>query len=50
MGTTVFLSQLSATTELLVIDLVTQQDPESDPQLSCGPIKDGARTVGPKKI
>ena len=36
MGTTVLLSQLSATTELLVIDLVTQQDPESNPQLSCG--------------
>src|ERR1700751_2221819 len=36
MGTTVLLSQLSATTELLVIDLVTQQDPESDSQLSCG--------------
>jgi len=36
MGTTVLLSQLSAATELLVIDLVTQQDPESDPQLSCG--------------
>ena len=36
MGTTVLLSQLSATTELLVINLVTQQDPESDPQLSCG--------------
>ena len=35
MGTTVFLSQLSATTELLVINLVTQQNPESDPQLSC---------------
>jgi len=35
MGTTVLLSQLSATTELLVINLVTQQDPESDPQLSC---------------
>jgi hypothetical protein len=31
MGTTVLLSQLSATAELLVIDLVTQQDPESDP-------------------
>ena len=30
---TVFLSQLSATTELLVIDLITQQDPESDPRL-----------------
>jgi hypothetical protein len=30
------LSQLSATTELLVIDLVMQQDPESDPQLACG--------------
>jgi len=36
MGTTVLLSQLSATTEFLVINLVTQQDPESDPQLSCG--------------
>ena len=36
MGTTVLLSQLSAATELLVINLVTQQDPESDPQLSCG--------------
>ena len=35
MGTTVLLSQLSATTELLVINLVTQQDPESDPQLAC---------------
>ncbi len=35
MGTTVLLSQLSATTELLVIDLITQQDPESNPQLSC---------------
>jgi len=35
LGTTVLLSQLSATTELLVIDLVTQQDPESDSQLSC---------------
>ena len=35
MGTTVLLSQLPAATELLVIDLVTQQDPESDPQLSC---------------
>jgi hypothetical protein len=35
MGTTVLLSQLSTTAELLVIDLVTQQDPESDPQLSC---------------
>ncbi len=31
MGTTVLLSQLPATTELLVINLVTQQDPESDP-------------------
>jgi len=29
-GTTVLLSQLSTTTELLVINLVTQQDPESD--------------------
>ena len=36
MGTTVLLSQLSATTKLLVINLVTQQDPESDSQLSCG--------------
>ena len=36
MGTTVLLSQLSAATELLIIDLVTQQDPEPDPQLSCG--------------
>ena len=36
MCTTVLLSQLSATTELLIINLVTQQDPESDPQLSCG--------------
>jgi hypothetical protein len=36
MGTTVLLSQLSATTELLVINLVSQQDPEPDPQLSCG--------------
>ena len=36
MGTTALLSQLSTTTELLVINLVTQQDPESDPQLSCG--------------
>ena len=36
MGTTVLLSQLSTTTELLVINLVTQQDPESDPQLACG--------------
>jgi len=36
MGTTVLLSQLTAATELLVIDLVTQQDPEPDPQLSCG--------------
>jgi len=36
MGTTALLSPLSATTELLVIDPVTQQDPESDPQLSCG--------------
>jgi hypothetical protein len=35
MGTTVLLSQPPAATELLVIDLVTQQDPESDPQLSC---------------
>ena len=35
MGTTVLLSQLSTTAELLVINLVTQQDPESDPQLSC---------------
>jgi hypothetical protein len=35
MGTTVLLSQLSAATELLIIDLVTQQDPEPDPQLSC---------------
>ena len=35
MGTTVLLSQLSATTELLIINLVTQQDPESDSQLSC---------------
>jgi hypothetical protein len=34
MDTTVLLSQLSATAELLVIDLVTQQDPESNPQLS----------------
>ena len=34
MGTTVLLSQLSAATELLIIDLVTQQDPEPDPQLS----------------
>jgi hypothetical protein len=34
MGTTVLLSQLSAMAELLVIDLVTQQDPESDPQLA----------------
>jgi len=34
MGTTVLLSQLSATTELLVINLVTQQDPESDPEFS----------------
>jgi hypothetical protein len=31
MGTTVLLSQLSSTTELLIIDLVTQQDPEPDP-------------------
>ena len=36
MGTTVLLSQLSAATELLIINLVTQQDPEPDPQLSCG--------------
>ena len=36
MGTTVLLSQLSAATELLIIDLVTQQDPEPDSQLSCG--------------
>jgi hypothetical protein len=36
MGTTALLSQLSATTELLVIDRVTQQDPDSDPPLSCG--------------
>ncbi len=35
MGTTLLLSQLPATTELLVINLVTQQDPESDSQLSC---------------
>jgi hypothetical protein len=35
MGTTVLLSLLPATTELLVIDLVTQQDPESDSQLAC---------------
>ena len=35
MGTTVLLSQLTAATELLVIDLVTQQDPDPDPQLSC---------------
>jgi hypothetical protein len=28
--TTAFLPRLSATTELLVIDLVTQHDPESD--------------------
>jgi hypothetical protein len=34
MGTTVLLSQLSATTELLVINLVTQQHPEPDPQLA----------------
>ena len=34
MGTTVLLSQLTAATELLIIDLVTQQDPEPDPQLS----------------
>ena len=36
MGTTVLLSQLTAATELLIIDLVTQQDPEPDSQLSCG--------------
>ena len=36
MGTTVLLSQLTAPTELLIIDLVTQQDPEPDSQLSCG--------------
>ena len=36
MGTTALLSPLSAATELLVINLVTQQDPESDSQLSCG--------------
>jgi hypothetical protein len=36
MDATVLLSQLSATTELLVINLVTQQYPEPDPQLSCG--------------
>jgi hypothetical protein len=36
MGTTVLLSHLSAPTELLVINLVTQQDPESDPQLHLG--------------
>ena len=35
MGTTVLLSQLSSTTELLVINLVTQQNPQPDPQLSC---------------
>ena len=35
MGTTVLLSQLTAATELLIIDLVTQQDPEPDSQLSC---------------
>jgi len=36
MATTVLLSQLTATTELLVINLVTQQNPQPDPQLSCG--------------
>ena len=36
MDTTVLLSQLTAATELLIIDLVTQQDPEPDSQLSCG--------------
>ena len=36
MGTTVLLSQLTAPTELLIINLVTQQNPQPDPQLSCG--------------
>jgi hypothetical protein len=35
MGTTVLLSQLTTTTEFLIIDLVAQQGPEPDSQLSC---------------
>jgi hypothetical protein len=34
MGTTVLLSQLSTATEFLVINLASQQDPESVPELS----------------
>src|SRR6266478_7018341 len=36
-GTTVFLPRLAAATELLVIDLLAQHDPQPDPELaSCG--------------
>jgi hypothetical protein len=33
-GTTVFLPHLAAATELLVIDLVAQHDPPTDPELA----------------
>jgi hypothetical protein len=36
-GTTVFLTHLSTATELVIVNLVTQHDPESDPKFaSCG--------------
>ena len=33
-GSTAFLPQLAAATELLVIDLVAQHDPQPDPQFT----------------
>ena len=33
-GTTVFLPHLSTTTELVVVNLVAQHDPESDPEFA----------------
>jgi hypothetical protein len=35
-GTTAFLPDLAAATELLVIDLVAQQDPQPDSELASG--------------
>ena len=34
-GTTAFLLPLSTTTELLIINLIPQHDPQANPQFSC---------------
>ena len=35
-GSTAFLLHLSTTTELLIIDLIPQHDPQPNPEFSCG--------------